>query len=48
MKMVVTTELWKTKNGVSVKAVVRDTKGRFLGMTNMTRTVPTIELVGRK
>lgn len=48
MKLVIATEIWKTREGRVVKAVVRDTKGKFIGATNQTSKVDGIELVGRK
>ena len=45
MKIVITTEVWKTRKGRVVKAVARDKAGHFLGATNQTRGV---ELVGKK
>jgi hypothetical protein len=51
MKAVIRTEVW----GNTVKAVVRDDKGRFLGATNQTEAVkvakvvrPRVTLVGAK
>lgn len=40
MKVIVSTEIWNTRNGKVAKAVVRDTKGTFLGATNQTKGVP--------
>lgn len=34
--IVVRTEVWSTKNGEVIKAVVRDESGRILGATNQT------------
>ncbi len=39
MKVIVRTELWNTPEGQVTKAVVRDTKGKFLGATNQTKAV---------
>jgi hypothetical protein len=41
-KIIVRTEKW----GNTAKAVVRDDKGRFLGATNQTKSVP-LEIVGK-
>lgn len=48
MKLVIATEIWKTRKGRVVKAVVRDTKGKFIGATNQTGIVDRVQLVGRK
>jgi hypothetical protein len=40
MKLIVSTEIWKTQAGTVSKAVVRDTKGKFIGATNQTKGVP--------
>lgn len=48
MKIVIATEIWKTKKGKVVKAVVRKTDGKFVGATNQTGNVDRIQLVGRK
>lgn len=41
-KIIVRTEKW----GNAAKAVVRDEKGRFIGATNQTKTVP-LQIVGK-
>ena len=41
--VIVRTEKW----GQAAKAVVRDEKGRFIGATNQTATVP-FQIVGKK
>ena len=48
MKLVIATEIWKTRKGNVVKAVVRDEKGKLVGATNQTAKVDSIQLVGRK
>jgi len=48
MKLVIATEVWKTRKGKVVKAVVRDEKGKLVGATNQTATVDRVQLVGRK
>jgi hypothetical protein len=48
MKLVISTEIWKTRNGKVVKAVVRKTDGKFVGATNQTGIVDRVQLVGRK
>ena len=40
--IIVRTEKW----GNAAKAVVRDEKGRFIGATNQTKTVP-LQIVGK-
>lgn len=42
-KVIVRTEKWDN----TIKAVVRDSKGRFLGATNQTAAVP-FQIVGSK
>lgn len=44
----VRTESWLTKEGLVVKAVVRDSKGRILGTTNQTDSVVVIKRRNRK
>lgn len=49
MKIVITTEVWNTRNGQVIKAVARDTKGKIIGATNQTAAVAApLVLVGRK
>lgn len=48
MKLVISTEIWKTKKGRVVKAVVRKSDGKFVGATNQTGIVDRLQLVGRK
>ena len=48
MKLVISTEVWKTRKGKVVKAVVRKTDGKFVGATNQTGIVDRVQLVGRK
>lgn len=49
MNIVIRTEVWNTRNGQIVKAVVRDAKGKILGATNQTAAVAApLVLVGRK
>lgn len=44
MKVIVRTEKWDN----TIKAVVRDEQGRFLGATNQTQAVPqTLVIVGK-
>ena len=54
MKVVVSTEIWNTRKGAVVKAVVRTPEGRLVGATNQTKTVapakvirPRVTVVGR-
>lgn len=54
MKVIVSTEVWNTRQGTIAKAVVRDSKGAFLGATNQTKGVtaskivrPRVTVVGR-
>lgn len=54
MKVFVATEIWNTRKGAVAKAVVRDEKGTFLGVTNQTQAVkaakvvrPRVTLIGR-
>ena len=54
MKVIVATEVWNTSKGNVVKAVVRDTEGKFLGATNQTQAFkaakivrPRVTIVGR-
>ena len=35
--VIIRTEVWTTRKGVVSKAVIRDSKGRFLGATNQTK-----------
>lgn len=45
----VRTEVWNTKQGKVVKAVVRDSRGTFLGATNQTAPIALSSLlVGRR
>ena len=54
-KAIVSTEIWSTSKGKMAKAVARDSKGHFLGVTNQTKGVPVkatpsrprVTLVGR-
>lgn len=39
-KIVVSTEIWDTKDGEVYKAVVRDANGKFIGATNQTKSIP--------
>lgn len=39
-KLVVSTEIWDTKDGQVYKAVVRDSNGKFIGATNQTKSIP--------
>ena len=48
MKLVIATEIWKTRKGKVVKAVVRQENGKFVGATNQTGIVDRVQLVGRK
>jgi hypothetical protein len=55
LKVIVRTEIWNTKAGKVAKAVVRDSKGTFLGATNQTQALtaskivrPRVTLVGAK
>ena len=49
MKIVITTEVWNTRNGQVIKAVARDTKGKIVGATNQTAALAApLVLVGRK
>lgn len=46
--IVVRTEKWNTKTGTIVKAVVRDEKGKLIGVTNQTKPVSIPqELIGK-
>jgi hypothetical protein len=45
--IVISTEEWKTKQGIVVKAVARNEKGHLLGATNQTAAVAPV-VVGRK
>jgi hypothetical protein len=52
-KAILSTEIWNTSKGKMVKAVARDTDGKFLGATNQTKAFPVkasrsrVTLVGR-
>ena len=39
-KIVVSTEVWNTKDGEVYKAVVRGANGEFIGATNQTKAIP--------
>ena len=43
--MIVSTEIWSTRKGVVIKAVVRDPRGTFNGLTNTTRAIAPATLV---
>lgn len=45
MQVTVATEVWNTQKGAVAKAVVRDTKGQFLGATNQTKALPASKVV---
>jgi len=45
MQVTVATEIWNTNKGTVAKAVVRDTKGKFLGATNQTQGLPASKIV---
>ena len=53
MKVIIATEIWNTKAGKVAKAVVRDEKGTFIGVTNQTKVIPAkivrprVTLIGR-
>jgi hypothetical protein len=46
-RLTVRTEIWNTKSGEGIKAVVRNTNGTFDGATNQTRllTMPQAQVV---
>jgi hypothetical protein len=46
-RLTVRTEIWNTKSGEGIKAVVRNTNGTFDGATNQTRllTMPEAKVV---
>ena len=49
MKIVVSTEIWNTRKGQIIKAVVRDSKGKIVGATNQTSAIAApLVIVGRK
>lgn len=43
--IVIRTETWTTKQGLIVKAVARDERGRLFGATNATRNIDVSELL---
>jgi hypothetical protein len=46
-RLTVRTEIWNTKSGEGIKAVVRNTNGTFDGATNQTRllTMPQAQVI---
>ena len=49
MNIVIRTEVWTTRKGQVVKAVVRDSLGKIVGATNQTAAVAApLVIVGRK
>lgn len=43
--IIVRTETWNTKTGKIVKAVVRDEKGKLVGVTNQTQPVKVPDII---
>ena len=43
--IVIRTETWETRRGTIAKAVVRDNKGRFNGVTNQTQNIALLNIV---
>lgn len=45
MKVLVSTEVWNTRKGAVVKAVVRTPEGRLVGATNQTKALTAAKVV---